>query len=383
MRRISLTLFAVLFIAVPLAAEECCATKLDVTQKKVDGLILKWQAASKSLAVLPSEERTKLTQQLASVAKGCPVGSRMGETLAFVQQALTASIKADAECAKAGASGVKHEKLTAAFQARGKLLKALGELTAYSTAAMAGSVCNESKTQVAASQKEFCAQSAAKLAIAVRAESCPVAAAKLVVAAVPSLTCEKTVSSLVAQVKGAGCEKSAATLISAAVTSFAKSKTIAAAVKACGDDCAEKCCQETETKVVVAVKKAAGCCGSLAAKASLLLASWTKAPAEYAALGDQGRNELHSKLSAVMATNGAAKLLPETIMTLAEGLQVLVELEAYLLKTVKADAELAKSLAGEAGKGVERRSAVIAEASKIMSQARAVLQGALEPKTAD
>ncbi len=240
--------------------------------------------------------------------------------------------------------------------------------------------CEKSKTQVAASSKEFCAKSAEKLAIAVRAESCPVAAAKLVVAAVPSLTCEKTVASLVEQVKGAGCEKSAATLINATLTSFAKAKTTAAAAKACGDDCAEKCCLETETKVVAAAK-AAGC--PLAAKASLLLASWAKAPAEYAALGDQGRSELHSSLSAVMAKNGAAKLLPETIMTLAEGLQVLVELEAYLLKTVKADAELAKSLAGEAGKGVERRSAVIAEASKIMSQARAVLQGALEPKTAD
>ncbi len=177
MRSISLTLLAVLFLAAPLAAEECCATKLNVTQKKVDGLVSKWQAASKSLASLPSEERAKLTQQLASVAKSCPVGSRMGETLAFVHQALTASIKADADCAKACASGVKCEKLAAAFQARGKLLKALGDLTAYSTAAMATSECSESKTQVAVAAKEFCAKSAEKLAIAVRGVSCPTAAA--------------------------------------------------------------------------------------------------------------------------------------------------------------------------------------------------------------
>ena len=114
-------------------------------------------------------------------------------------------------------------------------------------------------------------------------------------AAVPSLKCEKTVASLVEQVKGAGCEKSAAKLISAA------------AAKACGDNCAERCCQET--KVVAAAKSESCCSNSLTAKASLLNASWAKAPAEYAALGDQGRSELHSKLAAVMAKNGAAKLL--------------------------------------------------------------------------
>ncbi len=394
MRQISLTLIAVLFLAAPVAAEECCATKLKATQEKVDTLISKWQAASKSLASLSPEEKAGLAQQLASAAQVCPIGSRMGETLGFVREALAASINADAECAAA----IKCENLAAAFAARGKLLKALGELTAYASAPTAGgascekaktqvaataaTACAKSETQVAASQTGLCAESAEKLATAVRAESCPLNAAKLVTAAIPSLKCEKTVASLVEQVKGAGCEKSAATLISAAVASCAKSETntTAASVKACGDNCAEKCCQETQ---VAAAAKTASCSSSLMATASLLSASWSKAPAEFAAFGDEARAELHSKFAGLMEKNAAVRLFPETVLTLADGLEVLVELETYLLKTVKADGELSKALAGDAGKAVEERCALIREASRIMSQARAILKGAFEPKSAD
>ena len=73
------------------------------------------------------------------------------------------------------------------------------------------------KTKVApakvAAKKSFCSQSAAKLAVSVRASKCDVTAAKLLVTGIPALKCEKSAATLVKSIRAAGCEKSAAALI--------------------------------------------------------------------------------------------------------------------------------------------------------------------------
>ena len=73
------------------------------------------------------------------------------------------------------------------------------------------------KTKVApakvVAKKGCCSQSAAKLAVSVRASKCDVTAAKLLVTGIPALKCEKAAATLVKSVRAAGCEKSAAALI--------------------------------------------------------------------------------------------------------------------------------------------------------------------------
>ena len=128
---------------------------------------------------------------------------------------------------------------------------------------------------------------------------------------------------------------------------------------------------------------AGACCESGTSVAALLNASWTKASQEYAALTAEQRKELGTRVGTIMARHATAKLLPETVNTLADGLQILVELETFLLKAVKEDPELSKNFSGEVAKAVEERCARMREVSEIMSKARAAMQAAGEPARAD
>ena len=97
-------LAAVLFVTpvslfvTPVSAEEACpSAKLKATQEKLAALLTKWQEASR----VGAEEQAKVASELSRVAKSCPIGSRVRESVLLAQKSLAAALKADDECRKA------------------------------------------------------------------------------------------------------------------------------------------------------------------------------------------------------------------------------------------------------------------------------------------
>ena len=69
-------------------------------EKKVTALLSSWKAAGDEASALSPAERKNLQTRLAGLAKDCPVGSRVGVTLASVRDVLGAVIASTEENSK-------------------------------------------------------------------------------------------------------------------------------------------------------------------------------------------------------------------------------------------------------------------------------------------
>ncbi len=251
MRTLSSSLASLVVLAVltapsgVFAGETCCAERLASTQAKISALVERWESQLAKFASVPAEKRAAVAQEIDSAAKSCPVGSRMGKTLAYVRGSLQAAIDAQAacsaSCAEKGEAAVSCEKLMAAVNARKQLLTSLAKLASHaagpakgecavakdglaSASACAGCDCAgacaaEKGTLASTEKKGVCAQS---LAASVRGEKCDKAATALLISKIDGLECEKKAAGLVAAVRKAGCEKSASEVLTRAIAESGK-----------------------------------------------------------------------------------------------------------------------------------------------------------------
>ena len=100
MRRFSFCFMLALLVAQGRAyGEECCSAtraKLVAAQKQIAGLVEQWKTTEAKLAKGCPDARAEKQAQFIQAAKSCPIGSRMGETIAFVEKAL--SLARDENC---------------------------------------------------------------------------------------------------------------------------------------------------------------------------------------------------------------------------------------------------------------------------------------------
>ncbi len=76
-----------------------CDTSGCSLEGKVTALLSDWEAARAQSAAMTDSDRARLGGELANVAMQCPVGSRVGATLATARSVLGAAIAAEEQCA--------------------------------------------------------------------------------------------------------------------------------------------------------------------------------------------------------------------------------------------------------------------------------------------
>ncbi len=128
------------------AGKECAGCPVE---KKVSELLVSWKEASEEARALTQSERQRISAHLASLAKRCPVGSRLGETLVAVRDVLGGAVAADEALSKhcpaktsPGETGIAADVLEAGRRlgvARSKALRGLHELASHVVAATSGS----------------------------------------------------------------------------------------------------------------------------------------------------------------------------------------------------------------------------------------------------
>jgi hypothetical protein len=137
--------------------------------EKVSGLLERWRTVAAEMKALPAGEAEKMKARLASAAKDCPVGSRMGETIGLVKSALSYSLSVEEACSKhCPLAKAQACEASEAKAARSKLLKDLDELAGYAACA----VSCDATTKETASAKTVdaeCARSLTAKAIALKA----------------------------------------------------------------------------------------------------------------------------------------------------------------------------------------------------------------------
>ncbi|MBI4583203.1 MAG: hypothetical protein HY717_04190 [Planctomycetes bacterium] len=379
----SLTTLALVLIASSTWAEEsCCQAKLKATQDKVAGLVASWNSVSEKLANLCPEEKGKLASCLAETAKGCPIGSRLGDTLAFVRGALTIFLNADAECEKsckkegqetAAKSGAGCEKMAGVLQARSKLSKDLHALVSAALCAQKGGCCGPACPEKAGAQtavKEgFCPKKASEIVASIRGTECSETASKIILTSIPDLKCGEKAAKLAADIKGSACEKEACDLFIKAANSFpprsprgdvdcqkgAGKEIVASAAKPAG----AACCAEK-----------AGCPVAFGKKAKELQASWDKAKAEILAFTPEQRREWNGKVSGLMEKSETMKLMPPTVQALAEGLEALASMNCAVEKM----AEGQKAISEEKAKAFKASAQLIQETAEVLKKVGAAAQ---------
>jgi hypothetical protein len=312
----------------------CCEKALSDTSGKVEKLLASWKSLAAEEEKLCPDLKAEQQTALASVAKNCPIGSRMGETLGFLSQTLAAAA-ADKACAEAckgasakGEDSAKGQTASAtecpgarAFATRAKLLASLNELAGHAA-------------------KAACATSACCAKDGKLASVCPLEKEKLAKEAAAS--------------RKAG-DQPADVLVSA------EKKGEAAAAGKSG------CCEAS-----VACLKAHG------EKAAALKASWVKAGEELASMCPEKQKENHAAFAKIQETSKVAKLLPESLLALAEGVEVLEGIDKHLAEFAKANAEALKSVPAEMKASYERNVSLIHNAGEVLRQVRCATGGGKE-----
>jgi hypothetical protein len=127
--------------------EECSSTQECPTSKKVSALILRWEGAQLQQQALTPAARQQGEARMASVAESCPVGSRLGDSLAAVRDVLgviQASQVANAEhCPLANAPD--SEACTAGKQLKAARIQVVEQLHQLASYAAGGTACCASK----------------------------------------------------------------------------------------------------------------------------------------------------------------------------------------------------------------------------------------------
>ena len=353
------------------STSECPEAKLKAVNEKVAALLGNWENAAQALAALPPDERARLDAELCSVAASCPIGSRAMKTFDFTNQALGASVQIEQACAAACSKkeeGGSCAKLAATVKARRQLITSLSMLAGY----VASPSPDGTKKNVAlVSVKPFCSQKAEKIALAVRAESCDKAAAKLLASEIKGLSCQKKTAALVASIRAAGCEKSAAKLVvDAAAPSCAKKNIALASVK---PSCAEACGAGSCGGPAACAASGGGsvaCASTLTAGARALQVSWAGAGPEYAALTSVERSALADRVNQLTAGSPAMQLMPPTLLALTSGLEALVALDAKLVQATDANPEILKDIPEATIANFKAQVALHRETAEVLTRAR-------------
>ncbi len=310
---------------------KCCAAA-----EKISKLLASWKAATEASKTVCADEKAKVEAELASIAKGCPIGSRMGETIAFVKSALASAVAADEACAKdcplskagatTAANTAKGGEATAApaceagqlKAARTQLLASLNELAGFAAGtAPASGACSKGATATTASARPgaccaekgaccaekgavttsaaapapapaFCEKRAGELISAVRKEACDKGAAALLMKEVDGLKCEKKAGEIVASIRAESCDEGAAKIL----------------IKAAGELKAAACAKEG----TACAKQGAGNAGAVATSATAPAAA---APAP--AFCEKKAGELISAVRKEACDKGAAALLMKEV----------------------------------------------------------------------
>ncbi|HVR72843.1 MAG TPA: hypothetical protein VMT52_00855 [Planctomycetota bacterium] len=380
------------------------------TAEKVAKLLESWKAISEEAKAISAEEKTKQATQLASIAKECPVGSRMGETIGFVRAALEAVIAAEDACAKncplSASKELAESDAGKMKAARGKLLRDLGQIASYATAAFPcsskeacakeGAVTTAAKTEACAKEgavttaakteacakdgavataakSESCEKKAAAVLSSVRGEACEKAAAAILIKEIKGLTCEKKAGELATAIRGEACEVKAGQVLARAA-----GEITAAAAKT--EACAKEGAVGTAAKSNLCCAEGDACCASLKAKAVALKASWDKAPGELTSMCPQRKQELMASFAALSKSCKVVGLLPETVNVVSEGLETLEALNGKMAEWAKANPEALKGVPEETLKAFAENNLLIHEAAEVLRRARTTLNGCSEAK---
>lgn len=385
---------AALFYA-PMGAEEakstCCEAakaKLSAAHESVAGLLKAWQAAGEAGAKQCPEEAAAVKAELAQVAQQCPIGSRMGNTLAFIERSLAAAVEAD-EAAKAAWASVECDKAKAALAqlqpvlaARSALLKDLQALTkqALFVAPASPAACGEKageksqgiqtsvgakgeceKSKAVQTTAGFCSKKAVEIVAAVKGEKCEQRSAEIILEALPALKCQEKAAALATAIKGEACEKAAGEILIQAANACEKA---AAGTKATSTAAAAGCCSES----------AGGCCSTkLAAAAKELAASWAAGQEQLLAMPAEARKELFIKADGAMAKCPSAKLMPQTFGALIQGLEALNEFDARIAEGIQAHAELNDAIPAKAHEAFQSECQALHGAHEVLQAAKKVL----------
>ena len=357
-----------------------CESKCAASEK-LTKLVASWKAIGEAAKDGCPEEAAKLAREISAVARECPFGSRMGETMAFVKAALESAIAADQACTKSCpiASGSKEGSAptpacaegSKLMEARSKLLASLKELADHAACA-ASSSCAETKacgsTQAPVTAKAgLCESKAAAIVAKIRAEECCKSAARIVMQEIDGLKCEQKAGEIATAVREDKCEQGAAQIL------------IKAAQEACGvSGKAAGPARVTETATCT-VKPGEGCakggtcCMDLMARGAALKASWEKAPAEMKGMCPQKRKELMATAGALAQRSKAMALMPETVLALAEGFETLESIHGGISKWASANAEALKDVPCESKKAFEAQNALLSTTGGILTTVKRAL----------
>ena len=258
------------------AGEECCQTKCNVGEK-LTKVLSSWQTAAEAEKAGCAEERAKLNTEIDALAKQCPIGSRVGETLAFVRTALETAVKADEECAKACAAKTDAAAAPAIpadmaklAEERAKLVKDLHQLVSYATGGGCEKACAAKPVETAV-KTGLCEKKVAEVVASVRADACEVSAAKTVLASVEGLGCEKKAGEIAAAIRAESCPLKAGEILAKAASEVCASKKPAAVETAVKTGLCEKKvaevvasvradqCEVSAAKTVLASVEGLGC----------------------------------------------------------------------------------------------------------------------------
>ena len=392
------------------AGEECDKTKCNVGEK-VTKLLSSWQTAVEAEKSGCAEERAKLNTEIDALAKQCPVGSRVGETIAFVRTALETAVKADEECAKACAAKTDAAAAPAIpadmvklAEERAKLVKDLHQLVSYASggcekacasntvetavktglcekkageiaaairgeacAVKAGEILAKAASEVCASKKPaavetavktgLCEKKIAEVVASVRADQCEVSAAKTVLASIEGLGCEKKAGEIAAAIRGEACAVKAGEILAKAASEVCASKKPAAVETAVKTEACAKTCATSEA-----------CCKELAARSQVLKASWEKAGSELTSLCPTKRKEMAASFAGLQGRSKRLALMPETISALALGIEKIHGINTKMVEWAKANPDALKGMSAEAHTAFTSQLAAIGEAHEVLAK---------------
>ena len=296
------------------------------TGEKVAKLLTSWKAVAEEEKTGCPEERAKVVAELASVAKSCPMGSRMAETLGFVKGVLAVSFGERAACEKASPQAQAGAETRA---------DATAEATAKASPkeAKEESACELSKVMTARASLGRDLHHLVSFALA----------------AVPgSACCEKAGAEACKKDEKGGAVATTTPTSVAAVASAAPAGKSA-------------CCEG-----------AAGiCCKDLMAKAQALKTSWDKVGGEFASMCPVKKQELFASMKSLGGRSKVVTLLPESVMALAEGVEALEAMDSKVEEYAKAHADQLKNVPDEEKKCFAEQSKLIHEAGEVLRRVRA------------
>jgi hypothetical protein len=306
----------------PAAETACSKGEKACPGEKVTKLLTSWKALAEAEKTGCPEERAKLQTEFSGVAKNCPIGSRMPETLGFVKSVLVVSFGEKEACAKVCPLAQAGQTLDATAVRKEAKVESSGEIAK----AMAA------RTSLGRDLHQLIS---------------------FAVAAAPSSACCEKAAGEACKKDGEDAKESKVATAVTAVTTQAAAGTAAPAGKAaCADGAGGVCCKD------------------LMARAQALKASWDKAGGEFASMCPVKKKELFASMKSLGERSKVVCLLPETVMTLVEGFEALEAMDAKVSEYAKAHPDQVKNVPEEEEKSFAEQSKLIHEAAEVLRRVR-------------